>query len=74
MRGIGHVSIPASVASHAAPSTVHLLFLFRPLQVMLTRPSHMAASFDPDSIKGKAALVRGWRRAEAGRRWLESTS
>lgn len=27
-------------------------------QVMLTRTSHMAASFDPDSIKGKAALVR----------------
>ena len=30
-------------------------------QVMLTRPSHMAASFDPDTIKGKAALVRGRR-------------
>lgn len=29
------------------------------LQVMLTRPSHMAAGFDPDSIKGKAALVGG---------------
>ncbi|PSC67052.1 dnaJ ERDJ2A [Micractinium conductrix] len=27
------------------------------IQVMLTRPSHMAASFDPDSIKGKAALA-----------------
>lgn len=26
-------------------------------QVMLTRPSHMVSGFDPDSIKGKAALV-----------------
>jgi hypothetical protein len=26
-------------------------------QVMLTRPSHMGAAFDPDTIKGKAALV-----------------
>lgn len=24
---------------------------------MLTRPSHMAAAFDSDSIKGKGALV-----------------
>lgn len=24
---------------------------------MLTRPSHMVSGFDPDSIKGKAALV-----------------
>lgn len=31
----------------------------RPAQVMLTRPSHMAAGFDPDGIKGKAALVCG---------------
>jgi hypothetical protein len=28
------------------------------VQVMLTRPSHMAPGFNPDSIKGKAALVR----------------
>lgn len=27
------------------------------VQVMLTRPSHMVSGFDPDSIKGKAALA-----------------
>lgn len=34
------------------------------VQVMLTRPSHMATGFNPDSIKGKAALV-GRRRTRA---------
>lgn len=50
-------------ARYAQPASIHP---GRPcistLQVMLTRPSHMVSGFDPDSIKGKAALVSEWRR------------
>ena len=57
--GQGWLGVAVSVrhCSTASPGAALSLLPGPVVQALLTRRTHMPASFDPDTIKGKAALV-----------------